>query len=329
MTSRPRASLFGLALSLTLAPACASVTEPAPVDAATPHDTGARDGAADVGATADTGPRRDTGPTMRDSSVTCPSGQHRCGGGCITDQANDPANGCRLGCGEPCPTPATGVAACTTGGTCDFTCEPPFHRVGDACTCAATTCDALHYECGSPDDGCGMPLDCGTCLGGAVCLTGHCGCMPDPHEENDDNSVATMAGTLVDSDNTTINLTDYTIDHMGDVDWIRLRVVDGTDGGSPRINVTLRNIPAGSDFDLGAWYVCDNNGSGTSCNTGTSDNMIGHGCTSVHPGNATEAVEIKTDCGFLADASGTLYLRVIAPTFNAACTPYVIELAVN
>lgn len=331
MTSRLRAGLLGLALSLSLTPACASVTEPPAEDASVPRDTGvARDGAAgDTGPPADTGPRRDGGTTMRDASVTCPSGQHRCGGGCIVDQANDPANGCRLGCGEPCPTPSTGIASCTSGGTCDFACEPPFHREGDTCTCAATTCEALHYECGAPDDGCGMPLDCGTCLGGAVCLTGRCGCMPDPHEENDDNSVATMSGTLVDSENTTLSLTDFTIDHMGDVDWIRLRVVDGTDGGSPRIDVTLRNIPAGSDFDLAAWYVCDNGGTDTSCNTGQSDNMIGRGCSSVHPANAIETVELKTGCGFLADASGTLYIRVTAPTFNASCTPYALDLAVN
>jgi hypothetical protein len=245
------------------------------------------------------------------------------------DQANDPANGCRLGCGTACPAPAMGVASCTTTGMCDFTCPSPSHRVGDACVCMPHTCDDIGYHCGAPDDGCGTPLDCGTCGTGAMCLMGVCGCMPDAHEDNDDNSSATHEAELTDSADPTVTLTDFTIDHMGDQDWITFHVVDGFDGGNPHVYVRLYNIPSGSDFDLGAWYACDNSNNNSTCTVGTADNMIGRGCVSSHPGIAEENIDLPSNCGFAANSDGNLYIRVTAPTFGGSCMPYALEVRVR
>lgn len=325
MTSRVvlAAALSGsLALCVTGCPS----TDPGPG----PGDGGRGDGGVgDGGSGADGGPRTDSGAMHGDAAVTCASGQHACGAGCIIDQPNDPAHGCRLGCGNPCMTPAMGVASCSSAGACDFTCPTPFHRVGAACTCAARTCMDMSAQCGSPDDGCGTPLNCGTCASGAMCLAGVCGCMPDAHEPNDSNAVATHEPELTDMPDSNATLTDFTIDHMGDTDWIQFHVVDAFDGGNPHLTVRLYNIPSGSDFDLGVWYVCDGGGDASACVTGTQNNMIGRGCLSSHPGIAEENVDLPTDCGFLANANGIMFIRVTAPTFGGSCAPYALDVRVR
>ncbi len=325
MTSRSVAAL-GVLLALGISGCPSTETNPPG------GDTGPRvDGGA--GPAADTGPRPDTGPVAHDASVTCPTGQHACGAGCITDQPNDPAHGCRLGCGEGCPTPSSGIPACSTDGTCDFTCPSPFHRTGDTCTCMPRSCTDMGYMCGAPDNGCGTPLNCGTCASGAMCNGGVCGCLPDTHEPNDSNAVATHEPEVADNNDPSITLSDFTIDHMGDVDWIQYHVVDGFDGGDPHVTVRLYNIPSGSDYDLGVWYACDNHDDNSSCTTGTSNNMIGHGCISSHTGITEENVDLPSDCGSTVfvpnDASGNLFIRVTAPTFNGSCMPYALDVRVR
>ena len=324
-----------LALLALVTPGCAS-SGPGATEVDAAHvEGGVRDTGAptDTGPMGDTGPRPDTGPIPHDSGVTCPSGQHACVEGCITDQPNDPSHGCRLGCGEGCPTPAMGIPACSMSGGCDFTCPMPFHRVGDTCVCQARTCMDMGYMCGSPDDGCGMPLNCGTCAGGALCNGGVCGCMPDTHEPNDSNAVATHEPELSDASDPNVTLSDFTIDHVGDVDWIQFHIVDGFDGGNPHMTVRLYGIPSGSDYDLGVWYACDNNDNNSSCSVGTQDNMIGHGCISSHTGIAEENVDLPSNCGNILgipkDASGILFIRVTAPTFNGACMPYSLDVRVR
>jgi len=53
---------------------------------------------------------------------------------------------------------------------------------GDAGPCVPTTCALAHADCGRMDDGCGIPLDCGTCTDPDVCGAGGphvCG-VPSP-----------------------------------------------------------------------------------------------------------------------------------------------------
>jgi hypothetical protein len=292
-------------------------------------DAGRLDAARDGSTTppGDAGPR-DGG--RRDSAVTCASGQHACGGGCVDDQPNEPENGCRFGCGEECPTPASGTASCSAAGACDFACAPPFRREGEACVCSAATCEDIGAECGAPDDGCGTMLDCGTCASG-MCLAGRCGCTPDPHEPNDSNTTATRGAEMSDSDDPDVSFSDYTIDEATDADWLVFHVLDGTDGGNPRINVRLSGIPVGSDYDLAAFYVCDEGGDLTSCNTGSADNLIGHGCSSATAGAVEETVELDTDCDrtFSADDPGQFYVRVTSRTFGGSCAPYQLAIMVR
>lgn len=269
------------------------------------------------------GGRRDGG------SVDCDEGEHACGTGCIEDLPNEPGNGCRLGCGEACVAPDDGTPSCTAGGTCDFTCPTPFRREGDACVCAPSTCELLDFECGAPDDGCGTPLNCGDCGGGA-CVMGRCGCAPDTHEPNDGNATATVhPGTYSDADNPSFDITGYNLDAMDDEDWIRIDVADGFDFGNPRMTVRLSNVPVGADYDLSAFYVCDAGTDNGSCNAGTADNVVGRGCTDATVGSGISMVEIASDCtGADIDDDGTLYVRVRAQSFEG-CGDYQVNVTIN
>lgn len=278
-----------------------------------PGDGGARDGG-----------RRDSGP-----GTECDPGQHACGGGCIDDLPNEPANGCRLGCGEPCPEPPSGELSCTSAGTCSFECTPPYRPMDGTCVCAPFTCEDMGWMCGSPDDGCGRPLDCGSCGTGA-CIDGACSCAPDAHESDDSRSSVTSVGTYSDSDDPPdAVIGTHTLDEAGDVDWIRYDITDGTDGGNPRLTVTLDQIPTGSAYTLSAFYVCDGGTDASTCAAGTADNEVGRGCTAMGTGSS-RMVEVETECEHIStDETGTLYVRVRAATWASTCGPYRVTLRVR
>jgi hypothetical protein len=311
-------SLRGVFVLLALVAGCASSAPPSVVPDSARADAGASDAWV---------------MPIGDAAPTCSTGMHACGMGCVNDQPNDPMHGCRFGCGQPCPTPSMGVASCSSTGMCDFTCPSPFHRVGDHCDCVPTTCDAIGYHCGSPDNGCGLALNCGSCDPDAMCIVGNCACMPDTHEPNNSNTRATTEPEMNDAapgQNATFS--DFNLDSATDVDWITFHVHNGATLGYPHVGVRLYNIPAGSDYDLGAWYACDNNNDNTTCATGTSDNMIGRGCVSTLAGIAEENVDLTTNCGGVAgfgDASGTVFIRVTAPTFGGMCSNYLLDIRVR
>lgn len=275
---------------------------------------------------------RDGGGGRRDAAgPTCPPGEHACGAGCVRDLPNEPANGCRLGCGEPCPTPPMGMAACDMAGTCTWTCVPPFRRMGDACVCTPRTCAEVGYECGAPDDGCGGALDCGSCMAGAACMSGRCACTPDEHEPNDSNTMPTRRPGLNDADDPPDVLLTANLHSMRDEDWFAFPITDGTDFGNPRITVTLRNIPVGSDYELSAYYVCGDRTDNSTCARGVPDNEVGRGCAGGVTGSGPEEVEIETDCsrGLNSDDSGTLLVRVRAATWMGTCGPYEVVVRVR
>lgn len=290
-------------------------------------DTGAGEDDAST-PTLDAG-RRDSG------GGACASGQHRCGGGCIDDLPNEPDNGCRYGCGEPCPTPPDGEAACDDSGTCTFACPPPFHRVGTECVCTPRTCTELGFMCGAPDDGCGSPLDCGSCTGGGVCMTGRCSCPLDEREPNDSRlaiDAQTFLDTMSDADDRTA-VWMFGLHSASDVDWFKIAVVDDTDccwptSNNPNITVTLDDIPSESNYDLAAYYVCASGGDSTTCSSGMEDNMIGRGCASASSGTTIETVGLDTDCSG-DDDSGTLYVRVTSRSWGGSCAPYRLTITVE
>ena len=272
----------------------------------------------------DSGVRRDSGPTG------CPSGQHDCGGGCIDDLDNEPANGCRLGCGEACPTPPDGEAACAEDGTCTVGCTPPFRLVDGECVCEARTCEDMGVMCGAPEDGCGMTLDCGTCMGEGSCIDGLCACAPDAEETNDSSTTAPMIDSAPDENTWERTYDMWNLDEADDEDWVRFSVED-TGLDNPSITVTLDQIPMGSNYDLAAYYVCDSGGENSSCGAGMPDNMIGNGCASASSGTTSETVRIDADCdsAFSSNDSGSLFIRVTSSTWGGSCAPYRIRIRIE
>lgn len=281
----------------------------------------------------------DTSMSMPDSMVmpdtgelSCPTGRHLCGAGCVDDLANDPGNGCRLGCGEACDTPALGVASCTTAGTCDFTCEPPSSRVGDTCACTAMTCEEQGLECGAQTDGCGMDLDCGACPGSSTCGSdGTCGCEADAGEPNENRFQAHALGSFDDSDGTTMVFDTYALSTSDDEDWFVIDIVDGTDFSNPDIDVTLSDIPAGANFDLAVWFVCDDSTEDVTCSPGGPDSMVGAGCISSDAGSSDERVRLAVNCTGITtiDESGTAYVRITSRTWDNSCAPYTLTVLVE
>ncbi len=277
--------------------------------------------------------RHDGGSTQHDGgSGVCASDQHRCGGGCIDDLPNEPENGCQFGCGEPCPTPPDGAAACGTDGLCTFSCPAPFHQEGTECVCTPQTCDDIGYTCGAPDDGCGTPLDCGACDGDGVCTDGTCACPEDDQEPNDSKLAAEthpVLAMMTDSPDTDLTFSAFTTDAADDVDWYRFHIDDGSDGGAPVISVTLRGFPTGSDYQLSAFWTCDSGTPGEGCNAGATDTEVGYGCTANTAGDPA-TVTIDSWCGHtLSGDPGVLYVRVTPMRWSNSCDAYTLDVSAH
>lgn len=280
-------------------------------------------GCADGGGTGpavDAGPH-DAGPgdgSSGDMRVGCARGEHMCPTGCVDDRADDVANGCRLGCGSaPCAAPTGGTATCSAAGMCDFECTAPFVRDGDSCACTPQTCEDLTAMCGTPDDGCGTPLSCGSCGGGSLCTSGRCACTPDAWEVNDTEAAAVSLGSTNDADDgPTLTWTTSNSDDALDLDYFEVGVTDGTDFGNPVLTVTLDGMPAGTNLDSVAWYRCAAGGDAHTCSMGTAySGPGGAGCASVSSGTLSETVEVNTECA-TADESGQLVIRVATSGFG-------------
>lgn len=293
-------------------------------------------GCADNPMDTDAGPgeERDAGPTVdRDGGPPgCPSGQHVCGGGCVDDLMNTPENGCRLGCGEACQVPTGGVATCSDEGLCELGCDPPFVLMDDTCVCEPRTCEDVGAECGAPDDGCGTPLDCGSCMGDAVCIMGACGCMPDDQEPNDSRSDITMNIADIPNEDWSMVFESWNLHEAGDVDWYSFAVDDSGALAlqNPSIRVTVDMIPMGSNYDVAAYYVCTSGTDNSSCNSGAPDDSVGNGCFADAPGTTPDTAGIDADCSHLStDDSGTLYVRVTADTWGGSCGSYRLTVDVT
>ncbi|MFK7992023.1 MAG: hypothetical protein AB8I08_38755 [Sandaracinaceae bacterium] len=288
--------------------------------------------APDASPSEDAGPTEDANLPRVDGGMSgCGPGQHACGAGCVDDLANEPANGCRLGCGEPCPTPPDGTASCSADGMCSSgECEPPAMLVDGECVCTPMDCDGLGAMCGAPDDGCGTPLDCGTCADGGTCVGGSCGCMPDMDEANGSRAEADarpFLAVLNDSDDDEVTFTMFTIDSAADEDWYRVDVEDGADGGAPVIEVELSGIPSGSNYDLSAFWTCDEGTPGEDCDAGMPDSELGFGCSSNSSGTTSELVIIDSWCGMrFSGDPGVLYVRVRPATVGGTCEPYTLRI---
>ena len=115
---------------------------------------------------------------------TC-AGAQTCGGGGVANTCGTgtcvPKTSCAGKCGTISDTCGGAVACggCPAGQTCGG--GPP--DAGDAsatpnrCGCTPKTCDQIGAACGTPTDGCGGTLDCGTCEAG-TCVKNACSCTP-------------------------------------------------------------------------------------------------------------------------------------------------------
>ncbi|MCS6857267.1 MAG: hypothetical protein NZM37_06110 [Sandaracinaceae bacterium] len=266
-----------------------------------------------------------------DAPPSCPPGEHLCGRGCVRDLPNEPDRGCRLGCGEPCPAPPMARAACTPQGTCTWDCMAPYRREGNQCVCQPRTCEMIGYECGAPDDGCGRPLDCGSCEFGARCMDGRCTCVPDEFEANDSHTSPRTFSALNDAEDPPDVVLQGNLHRSDDIDWYAFPIVDGGDGGNPRITVELSDIPEGSDYEMSAFYVCGDRTDNSRCVRGSPDNELGHGCRNPAAGNTRESVEIDTDCNrsLSTNDNGTLLVRVRAVMWGRSCSNYRLTIRVR
>lgn len=183
----------------------------------------------------------------------------------------------------------------------------------------------------SPGDGCGTPLDCGSC-GTGSCIDGSCSCAPDAHEPDDSRTLVSSLGTYDDTDDPPdVVVGTHTLDEERDADWFRFAIVDGTDfgGSNPLLTITLDQIPSGSSYDLSAFYVCDGGTNASTCTGGARDTEVGAGCTATGTGSS-HSLALQTECEHVStDESGTLYVRVRASTWASTCGPYRVTLRVR
>lgn len=280
-------------------------------DGSTPTDGGMDAGHRMDGSIPSADAGRADGRVELDSGPECTAGQHLCAGICTDPMPDSPATGCRLGCGAPCAGGADAI--CNPDGTCGLR------------GCTPMSCEELAVMCGSTDDGCGRRIACGTCdtEGGQRCESGSCICDPDPIEPNDTMGTAHTLITLTDVPDSSTSVSIATLHRDGDVDWYRAAVTNNCCDGDPIVTVRLTGLPAGEDYDLGAWYQCPA-GNAPSCTTGTADRSVASGgCVSNAVGDDT--VAFRTNC----DPDGTLFVRVSAPAWQGSCATYRVEIAVR
>lgn len=254
-------------------------------------------------------------------SATCAPDQHACGRTCVTDQPNNPATGCSLGCGNPCEAPEGAVATCSTSGTCDFVCDAGYALVGDACTPFA--CESAGYTCGTYTDQAGTVFECGSCVDGTGCGPTHqCAVARDAYESNDVRGDARALGDFDDLGDQNRWVDRLSISSLVDEDWFTARIVDGTDGGNPDVTIQLTNRLdqlgwLDSRHELTVWFQCDSTDTGTSVRcgewytttdtNGATDPGLGIGCQV----DATYLVwaDIAPSCSGISD-SGTATIRI-------------------
>jgi hypothetical protein len=263
-----------------------------------------------------------------DAGPACGYGEHLCGGECVDDLPNEPENGCRRGCGDPCDAPDGVEATCSSDGRCEAACEAPYMRVAGRCECAPRTCEDLAATCGTPDDGCGGMLECGTCADGTACVEGVCSCGVDEAEENDVQAQAHELGEITDSPATEMMVDTYSLHAAGDVDWYRVVVHDGFNVSNPTVTVTLADAAPG--YLIGAWYVCESGGDTSTCEAGEDSNYAGRGCTAATDGTGATSVVIESGCNG-GDDSGVVLVRVMTEpgTEIDACAPYRLTVVAD
>jgi hypothetical protein len=246
----------------------------------------------------------------------CSEDHHACGTTCIPQKPNLPSVGCTFGCGAPCEPPPSGIATCTAGGTCDFTCPAGLAKVDGRCV--AAICDQRGFACGTTVDDTGAAFVCGTCR---ECVDHQCVIAPDAYEDNNTSTTAALLHDFDDAADRSLWIEDLSI-HTHDEDWFRFHITDGFDGGNPdgAIELADRTRELGwlsSPHELTVWFKCDAGNVSSTVRCGEwfteqarntlADPALGVGCTA--DGTYVVWSEIWPSCQGIAD-SGIVTVRV-------------------
>lgn len=161
------------------------------------------------------------------------------------------------------------------------------------------------------------------------CLGGVCVGDPilDPFEPNDSMAASVDLGSTNLSDPFPFDSLNANLYPNADPDWFRY-YVDDTPDGDVRPRVELSNVPPGTNYNLCAYFECDEEYQDFQCIDGTSVSWNGiPGCCSTNAGSSNEWVHLDPNCGSFINTndSGTVYIRVYRGTSAVSCADYTVE----
>ncbi len=244
------------------------------------------------------------------------TGAERCGGGSpgVPNQCGCTPQTCaELGaeCGtvtDQCGTSLT-CGGCTSPATCGGGGTP------NRCGCAPPTCGP--DQCGTITTPCGT-ASCGGCGAGRTCVANACACTMDFAEPNDTRTTAHDVPDALLSGSALL-YTSFNVHVRGDEDWFRFSVPAsaGLDAAW-QIDVSLRMIPSGDDYDLEAFPVC---AGGFAPPIACSRLGIAGGCRSANPGSADEQLTMTVTCTLMH-----VLVRVVPNVAAGACAPYQLGI---
>jgi len=230
----------------------------------------------------------------------------------------------------------SGVEICNGETGCLSGSPPCLGPDGDS-NCAESCNEGLE-NCTANDPDSSMCDDGNNCTTNDICGGGFCAgtSIVDEHETNDSRETATNTGSINDDDEYPAGTLSATLYGTGDVDWYKFHVTD-TDLGDLQPRVELKNIPPSTNYNLCAYFECDDPGPDPSrtCNNGTSSTYDGlSGCCSSNSGTSYENVSFNVACDNGAipafdDNSGWIYVRVFNASSTWSCGNYSLPWGDN
>jgi len=210
----------------------------------------------------------------------------------------------------------SGRPECVTAGDCAGVVTP---GVCEVAACVGGRCRLDASSAGtSCDDG-------DSCTSSDVCGGGGCAGTPrtDSAEPNNTRASATTLSSVSDGDSYPAGTTSNSLYPLGDEDWYRYHDSDDLFSSIyPRAGLT--GLPAGTEYDLCAYFDCDSSGTTVTCTSGTSSTFEGlPGCCSSASGTSDENVRLNPNCSG-TDDSGTVYVRVFRFAAAASCENYTL-----
>jgi hypothetical protein len=214
-----------------------------------------------------------------------------------------------------------GIEGCSSG--------PPPCPGPDGDGNCTESCDELGENCNANDPDSSGCNDGDNCTFGDTCHSGICTGTPieDEYESNDSRESASNLGSIEDGDAFPVDTATANLYETGDVDWYKFHDSDTPTGsGEPRVDLT--SIPSGSDYQLCAYFECDDPGDSPSldCTQGFTTAYDGlPGCCSSNSGSMSERVSFTMDCDngvITGDNNGWVYVRVYNASSTWNCSNY-------